>query len=106
MMICSPPSRKKSIRPYLSTTKMEIMIKDKFMTPRITADKPKIYNLEENWNIKCHDIDARELLNERNGESHEGLRSVFPSHNFVERMLYPLGNLGSLDQVLKLLLDI
>ena len=81
MIICSPPSRNKAIRPYLSTTKMESMIDDKFMTPRITADKPKRYNLEENWSIKCHDVDAQELLNERNGEIHEEMRSVFPSHN-------------------------
>ena len=60
---------------------MEIMIKDKFMTPRITADKPKRYNLEENWSIKRHDVDSQELLNERNGEIHEELRSVFLSHN-------------------------
>ena len=82
---CSPPSRNKAIRPYLSTTKMEIMIDDKFMTPRITADKPKRYNIEES-----HDVDPREPLNEGNGESHEELRSVFPSHNVVGKGCFTL----------------
>ena len=66
------------------------MINDKFMTPRITADKPKRYNLEENWRPKRDGVDDRELLNEVNGKSHEELRSVFPSHNVAGKGCFTL----------------
>ena len=66
------------------------MIDDKFMTPRITADKPKRYNLEENWSINSQDVDAQEPLNEGNGESHEELRSVFPSLNVAGKGCFTL----------------
>ncbi|GER41542.1 protein-protein interaction regulator family protein [Striga asiatica] len=103
MIICTPPSRNRSLRPNLSTVKMETKVASTLTSPVTTADmsdasspKPRDRRVEHDY------VDPRELLEERDEERDHELGTVLCLQDRAERLLNLLGRLTGLHQVLVL----